>query len=84
MKIKIFNREICVCALLATNSLMRKKRRRNGEKYERFKSKSHPSSQYCQLQGGEDQKYHHGGGDCADHDTVYGTFYGGHVHEARL
>ena len=31
MKIKIFNREICVCALLATNSFMRKKQRRNGE-----------------------------------------------------
>lgn len=32
MKIKIFNREICVCALLATNSFMSKKQRRNGEK----------------------------------------------------
>ena len=32
MKIKIFNREICVCALLATNSFMRRKQRRNGEK----------------------------------------------------
>ena len=32
MKIKIFNREICVCALLATNSFMRKKQRRNGER----------------------------------------------------
>lgn len=32
MKIEIFNREICVCALLATNSFMRKKQRRNGEK----------------------------------------------------
>ena len=31
MKIKIFNREICVCALLVTNSFMRKKQRRNGE-----------------------------------------------------
>ena len=31
LKIKIFNREICVCALLATNSFMRKKQRRNGE-----------------------------------------------------
>ena len=30
----IFNREICVCALLATNSFMRKKQRRNGVKYE--------------------------------------------------
>ena len=39
LKIKIFNREICVCALLATNSLMRKKRRRNGEKYGRFSAK---------------------------------------------
>ena len=29
MKIKIFNHEICVCALLATNSVMRKKQRRN-------------------------------------------------------
>ena len=35
MKIKIFNREICVCALLATNSFMRKKQRRNGESYGR-------------------------------------------------
>ena len=34
LKIKIFNREICVCALLATNSFMRKKQRRNGVKYE--------------------------------------------------
>ena len=32
LKIKIFNREICVCALLATNSFMRKKQRRNGVK----------------------------------------------------
>ena len=32
MKIKIFNREICVCALLATNLFMRKKQRRNGVK----------------------------------------------------
>ena len=31
LKIKIFNREICVCALLATNSFMCKKQRRNGE-----------------------------------------------------
>ena len=31
MKIKIFNCEICVCALLTTNSFMRKKQRRNGE-----------------------------------------------------
>ncbi len=31
---KIFNREICVCALLATNSFMRRKQRRNGEKHE--------------------------------------------------
>ncbi len=36
MKIKIFNREICVCALLATNSFMRKKQRRNGENDERI------------------------------------------------
>ena len=34
MKIKIFNHEICVCALLATNSFMRKKQRRNGVNYE--------------------------------------------------
>ena len=34
LKIKIFNLEICVCALLATNSFMRKKQRRNGGKYE--------------------------------------------------
>ncbi len=33
MKIKIFNREICVCVLLATNSFMRKKQRRNGDNY---------------------------------------------------
>ncbi len=32
MKIKIFNREICACALLGPNSLRRRKRRRNGEK----------------------------------------------------
>ncbi len=31
---KIFNREICVCALLATNSFMRRKQRRNGENYD--------------------------------------------------
>lgn len=31
MKIKIFNHEICVCALLDTNSVMRKKMRRNEE-----------------------------------------------------
>jgi hypothetical protein len=36
LKIKIFNREICVCALLATNSFMRKKQRRNGVKYEKI------------------------------------------------
>ena len=35
LKIKIFNREICVCALLATNSFMRKKQRRNGENHDR-------------------------------------------------
>ncbi len=34
LKIKILNREICVCALLATNSFMRKKQRRNGDNYE--------------------------------------------------
>ncbi len=34
LKIKIFNREICVGALLATNSFMRRKQRRNGEKNE--------------------------------------------------
>ena len=33
---KIFNREICACALLATNSFMRKKQRKNGVKYERL------------------------------------------------
>ena len=32
MKITIFNREICVCALLDTNSFMCKKQRRNEEK----------------------------------------------------
>ena len=32
MKITIFNREICACALLDTNSFMRKKQRRNEEK----------------------------------------------------
>ncbi len=31
MKIEIFNRGICVCVLLAANSFMRKKQRRNGE-----------------------------------------------------
>ena len=36
LKIKIFNREICVCALLATNSFMRKKQRRNGVKHRRI------------------------------------------------
>ncbi len=35
MKIKIFNREICVCALLATNSFMHRKQRRSGENYEK-------------------------------------------------
>ncbi len=34
MKIRIFNREICVCALLDTNSFMRKKQRRNGDYHE--------------------------------------------------
>ncbi len=34
LKIKIFNPEICVCALLDTNSFMRRKQRRNGEKDE--------------------------------------------------
>ncbi len=34
MKIKIFNCEICVCALLTTNSFMRKKQRRNGDNME--------------------------------------------------
>ncbi len=38
LKIKIFNREICVCALQSHNGLhkldMRKKQRRNGENYE--------------------------------------------------
>ncbi len=38
MKIKIFNREICVCALLATNLFMRKKQRRNGENDENNKA----------------------------------------------
>ena len=33
LKIKIFNREICVGALPATNSFMRRKQRRNGEKH---------------------------------------------------
>ena len=32
MKIEIFNLEICVGALLAANSFMRKKQRGNGEK----------------------------------------------------
>ncbi len=34
LKIKIFNREICVCALPATNSFMHRKQRRSGENYE--------------------------------------------------
>ena len=38
LKIKIFNREICVCALLAANSFMRKKQRRNGVKYAKYMS----------------------------------------------
>ncbi len=31
MKIKIFNRGICACALLGSNSLRRRRQRRNGE-----------------------------------------------------
>ena len=31
MKIKIFNREICVCVLLATNSICAKNRAEMGE-----------------------------------------------------
>ena len=34
LKIKIFNREICVCALLATNSFIRREQCRNEENYE--------------------------------------------------
>ena len=52
MKIKIFNREICVCALLATNSLIHfmdlaiswlcaTKQRRNGVKNESEKMDPH-------------------------------------------
>ncbi len=43
MKIEIFNREICACALLDTNSFMRRhsrlsqKQRRNEEKYEKMR-----------------------------------------------
>ena len=40
LKMKIFNREICVCALLATNSFMRRKQRRNGEKHGKTYDKS--------------------------------------------
>ena len=44
MKIEIFNREICACALLDTNSFMRRlnslsqKQRKNEEKYELYRN----------------------------------------------
>ena len=40
LKFKIFNREICVCALQSHNGLhkhdIRKKQRRNGENHDKF------------------------------------------------